>query len=617
MAHSSPRLEGTDLQPSTAETVAAADETTKPSDELAAAPPAQSQPASRRRRLLIGFLWPAAVFLVALALSYWYYHSAWVHPRASWIGGQGDPEQQMWFMRWPMYAISRGNNPVLTDFLQYPTGTNLMWNTSDLVPGLVMFPVTLIWGPVLTYNLLMLLAPPTTALTAYAAFRRWASRLGAALGGLLLAFSPFLIAHSSGHLHLILVALMPLTLLLLDEILVRQSWRWWFSGGALGLVAAAQLLTAEEILSFEAIFAAVGIVVLAVLHRDRVREKLQYAIQAGLTALAVFVAITIYPLYVQFATSNKVSEPIHGNDVFVTDLLNPLLPTNQKVRPDWVLKYVLKFTGNGSEWTGYIGLPLLIILIMLVIFRWRRPVVLFTAVMGAIALLFSFGPWIHVDGHQYRVPMPWAPFSKMPLLHQIIPGRFSLIVSLFLGLGLALAVTEVQRSRRLWLSGLGAIGVALVVWFWIPGPLPTAHVPTPAYFTSSAVKRVPQGSVALVLPYVSGPHQQHAMLWQAQAGMRFRMPEGWAIVPGDHAGPQSQTRTTFSSLTPGMTHISDAAAAKIRAELKNWNVQTVIIGPFLNDKPGTQESAIRVVQQILGRPPVEQGGVQVWYDVQL
>ncbi|HKF34506.1 MAG TPA: hypothetical protein VKB37_19270, partial [Jatrophihabitantaceae bacterium] len=436
VAHSSPKLEGADVQRSIAGTATPADEATRPSDETAsAAATAQSPPTSRRRRLLVGAMWPAAVFAVALALSFWYYHEVWVHPGASWVGGPGDSEQQMWFLRWPLYAISHGNNPLLTNFLLYPSGTNLMWNTSDIVPGLVMFPVTLVWGPVVTYNALMLLGPPTTALTAYAAFRRWASRLGAALGGLLLAFSPFVTTHSPGHLHLILIALLPLTLLLLDEVLVRQSWRWWISGAVLGIVVAAQLLTAEEVLSFEVIFAAVGVVVLAVLHRKRIKEKLPYATRAVLTALAVFAVIASYPLHVQFATSNKVSEPIHNNNIFVTDLLNTVLPFNQRLRPEWVVKYVAKFTGNGAEWTGYIGLPLLLILITLVILRWRRPVVLFTAVMGTIALLFSFGPSLHIDGHDYHVPMPWAPFSNLPLLHQIIPGRISLIVTLFAALG--------------------------------------------------------------------------------------------------------------------------------------------------------------------------------------
>ena len=616
VAHSSPKLEGADVQRSIAGTATPADEATRPSDETAsAAATAQSPPTSRRRRLLVGAMWPAAVFAVALALSFWYYHEVWVHPGASWVGGPGDSEQQMWFLRWPLYAISHGNNPLLTNYLLYPSGTNLMWNTSDIVPGLVMFPVTLVWGPVVTYNALMLLGPPTTALTAYAAFRRWASRLGAALGGLLLAFSPFVTTHSPGHLHLILIALLPLTLLLLDEVLVRQSWRWWISGAVLGIVVAAQLLTAEEVLSFEVIFAAVGVVVLAVLHRKRIKEKLPYATRAVLTALAVFAVIASYPLHVQFATSNKVSEPIHNNNIFVTDLLNTVLPFNQRLRPEWVVKYVAKFTGNGAEWTGYIGLPLLLILITLVILRWRRPVVLFTAVMGTIALLFSFGPSLHIDGHDYHVPMPWGPFSNLPLLHQIIPGRISLIVTLFAALGLALAVTEVQRANRMWLSALGVVGIVLVIWVWIPRPLPTVDVGTPTYFTSSAVDRIPRGSVALVLPYVGDSQQDEAMLWQAQAGMRFRMPEGWAIVPGDHFGPQSQTRTTFGLLTPGTTHVSDAAASAMRADLKRWHVQTVIIGPYHRVNPGMRESTVKVMEQVLGRAPIEQGGVQVWYDV--
>jgi hypothetical protein len=575
-------------------------------------PPASAH----RRHALAGWLWPAAVFAVGLALSFCYYHRAWAHPSESWAGGQGDPEQQMWFLRWCVFALSHANNPLLTNYLQYPAGTNLMWNTSDIAPGLLLSPVTLTWGPVVSYNLLMLLVPPTTALTAYAAFRRWASRLGAALGGLLLGFCPFILGQSLGHLHVTLLPLLPLTLLLLDEILVRQSWRWWISGATLGLVAAAQLLTSEEILTSEAIFAVVGVLVLVMLHRRRVREKLGYAVRAAVVAVGVFLALAAYPLYVQFAASNKISKPIHGDGIYITDLLNPLLPVNQKFRPEWVLDYVDKFSGNNSEWTGYIGVPLAVILIALVVARWRTPVVMFSALMGTVALVLSLGPRLHIAGHQYPVPLPWAAFNRVPVLHQILPARLSVIVTLFVAMGLAVAVTEIVRSRKRWLHGVGALALVFAAVSWVPRLLPTTQVPAPAYFTSSAVKQIPQGSVALVLPYVSQPEQQHAMLWQAEAGMRFRMPEGWAIVPRNHAGLPSQTRTTYSSLTPTTTHIPEPDAARIRAELREWDVQTVIIGPFLNDKPGTRESAIDVTEQILGRSPVEEDGVQVWYGIE-
>jgi hypothetical protein len=596
------------------DTPSVTDAVTSSDDEVRTDEPVEAP--SRTRSRLPGILWPVGLFLITLALSYWYYHRAWVHPMDSWIGGQGDPEQQMWFMRWPIYALMHANNPLYTDYLLYPSGTNLMWNGSDITPGLLIWPVTVIWGPVLSYNVLMLLAPPASALAAYAAFRRWSNRLGAAAGALLFAFCPFVIAHSSGHLHLVLIALLPLSLLLLDEILVRQSWPWWVSGGLFGLLCVAQLLTSEEILAIMCLLAAAGVVILVLLHRSQVRDKLAYVWRAAAAAVGVFVVLAAYPLYIQFLGSNQVKETIHSNNVYVTDLLNVVIPVNQRVRPHWVLKYIFRFTGNGSEWTGYIGVPLLVILIVLLIARWRRPIVLYSAIMGTIALLFSLGPWLHIGGHQYRILMPWAPFTKMPVLHQLIPGRFSIVVTLFVALGLALAITEVARSRHLWARGAAVVGVGLVALFWLPGALPLTRVPTPSYFTSSAVNQIPAGSVALVLPYVSGAKEQHAMLWQAQAGMRFRMIDGWAIIPGNHAGPMTQTRITFSSLTPETARIPDATAAQIRTELGSQHVQTILVGPYLNGDPRRQQSAVKVVTQIVGRPPVQQGGVAAWYGLQ-
>jgi hypothetical protein len=54
------------------------------------------------------------------------------------------------------------------------------------------------------------------------------------------------IAHSH-HLNLILVFLLPWLLVLVDEILVRQRRSPTWLGVALGVVAAAQVLTGEEL----------------------------------------------------------------------------------------------------------------------------------------------------------------------------------------------------------------------------------------------------------------------------------------------------------------------------------------------------------------------------------
>jgi len=68
----------------------------------------------------------------------------------------------------------------------------------------------------------------------------------AAVGGLVYGFSPVTIAHSH-HLNLILVFLLPWLLVLVDEILVRQRRSPTWLGVALGVVAAAQVLTGEEL----------------------------------------------------------------------------------------------------------------------------------------------------------------------------------------------------------------------------------------------------------------------------------------------------------------------------------------------------------------------------------
>jgi hypothetical protein len=80
--------------------------------------------------------------------------SVWKSPQTEWIGGCCDAEQTMWYLAWVPYAIRHATNPFFTTQLNAPTGVNLMWNTSTLLPGLVASPVTILFGPVLSYNLL-------------------------------------------------------------------------------------------------------------------------------------------------------------------------------------------------------------------------------------------------------------------------------------------------------------------------------------------------------------------------------------------------------------------------------------------------------------------------------
>jgi hypothetical protein len=83
-------------------------------------------------------------------------------------------------------------------------------------------------------------------------------------------------------------------------------------------------------------------------------------------------------------------------------------------------------------------------------------------------------------------------------------------------------VREGGGWRRLAAVGVAAAALAPL----LPArPVPAERVQTPPFFTGGAVRQLPEGRVALVLPYAN-PGVSVAMTWQAEAGMRFRMP-GW------------------------------------------------------------------------------------------
>jgi hypothetical protein len=125
------------------------------------------------RRLRPGF--QPLVLLVFLGLAVWMFAPAWSSPTDTTLeGGDGDPAIFMWFLRWVPFALEHGHDPLLTHRLNYPDGVNLMWNTSLPLLGLLLAPVTVTLGPVLSLNLLLVLGYALSAWCAYLAIRRFA-----------------------------------------------------------------------------------------------------------------------------------------------------------------------------------------------------------------------------------------------------------------------------------------------------------------------------------------------------------------------------------------------------------------------------------------------------------
>ena len=114
---------------------------------------------ARWRRTAATALPSLASLLVCLTLAVIVFARNWASPASKTIGpGGGDGALFMWFLQWMPYVLEHGANPLFTTHINVPEGVNVMWNTSLLLPGLLLAPITTTFGPVLTFNLLLALA---------------------------------------------------------------------------------------------------------------------------------------------------------------------------------------------------------------------------------------------------------------------------------------------------------------------------------------------------------------------------------------------------------------------------------------------------------------------------
>ena len=584
-----------------------------------------------------------------LGLSVALFAGAWRAPTSSVAGtGTEDIGIIVWFLRWIPFALGHAQNPLLSTYLNAPHGVNSMWNASMPVAGLVMWPFTSTLGPIFSYNLLVTLAVALSAWCAYLAARRYVeSPLAAALAGLLYGFSPYMIAQSQGHLHVTLAFIPPLMLLVFDEILVRQrrSARWM--GVVLGLLAACQLLLAEELLATEALTAVLGIALLITLYPRRLPAHRRHALTALGVAAACFLALAAVPIAFQFFGPQHVTGAVQIRNAYVSDLLGFVVPTaHQQFAPAAAVGLTAGFSGYSSEWDAYLGVPMIAILIYASVRLWTRPLVRVTSTLLLALAILSLGTTLHIAGQWTAVPVgalalmaplvrrvipvrfglyvfpaTWVGLVAAPILSSALPARLMLYVFLFAGLLLAVLVDTptlpspasgggLMRA----LAGRGGllktllIGAALLPL--IPRlPFPAEPVDIPSFFTGGGVRQLPQGSVALVLPYARLANSS-AMVWQAAADMRFRMPEAYALLPGpSFSSPPTATGSLMRMIELGEEPpaLTDDLRHQVRADLAAWKVEAIIVGPM-----PYRERMIAFFTWLTGATPSQDGGVSIW-----
>jgi dolichyl-phosphate beta-glucosyltransferase len=571
----------------------------------------------------------AAVGLIYLLLGFVLWVHAWVDGVTTHtLCGCGDPALFLWFWQWPATAVAHGENPFFSTALFHPMGVNLLAQTSVMGLSVPLIPVTWIWGPVASLNVAATLTPAISAFTAFVVVRRWAPWTPAAfLGGLLFGFSPFMLSNLEfTHMMTAALMLLPLFLLVLDEILMRQRHSPITGGILLGVLVFGQFFLSSELLAIVVVVAVAGVVVLAAAaflsDRDGLRRRAPHAAVGLGVGLGAGVVLLAWPVWFALEGPGHLSGLIWPN----IGIIGGYVPSNF-VSPDYVhgANVFLRLGGDAGPQLGssaYLGWGLVAVLAAGLAAFWRdRRLWFFGFVLvfcGVCALGERRGQWWEVA----RV------FAHIPVLENVIQQRFMAVGFLAAAVMLAIILDKVHSWAPDWRGVVGAAAAAAVALVPIVAtfaprlPYTMQAVLLPRWY-SQVAPSLPSNSVLLSYPApFSGI--QASMSWQAVNRMHYSQAGG--------GGPQG-TVARAGSAAPGFRILSNLAlgvgqprpsgtAAElgaVRHALRVWKVTTVVIAtdPVA---PSLQQGndptyAASFMTAALGRLPVTQAGAWVWYGV--
>ncbi len=592
-------------------------------------PPGDARPVTRSRRVRWATRWatrwPGAVvaacyLTLALGITW-----SWWTPlgrRITAINGT-DMTLFAWLLTAAPHELSTGQFPLFTDRMNFPAGVNLMWNNGMALPGILFAPVTWMFGGLATATVLITLGLAGSAASAYACLRSLPLPgprmrvLPAALGGALFGFSPAMSAQALGHPNLVFNVLLPPLLLLSARLLVEPE-PARRTAVLLGLAAGAQVLIGEEVLFLTGIVVLLLLVVLVIENPRQARLRARRFADRAAVALGTFLLVGGVPLgYQLFGPLPQRGSPF-DTAYYSADLVGFVLPTElQALATEGAASQSRRFAGGVEEHTAYLGWPLLMVTVVVLVLCRRRSAVRVPLVIALITAVLTLGPQLTVLTVGTGFPLPWALVRELPGFEHVIVTRFALLTAALLGAGLAVAL-DGAMDRPQAVRGAALLTAVAALLPLLPAPLPGAPAPRiPAFFSTRAATELscPGGS-ALVLPFPRAGSTE-PMLWQLAAGMSFAMPGGYFIGPGSNGraymhGSPSPTGVLFTEVArDGRTRPATPELRRaFAADLARWKVCAAVLGPAPN------LDALRVqATTLIGREPEAVDGVYLWRDV--
>jgi hypothetical protein len=512
----------------------------------------------------------------------------WLRPGAMLRENRQDNIQFEWFLTNSVRTLRNLSDPFFTDLMNVPFGVNLMANTAVWALALPLAPVTALFGAPVSYRILLTGAFFGTALAWYFVLSRHVvrSRAAAFVGGAFCAFAPGMLGQGTGHPNVVAQFVLPFIVLVVLR--MREPGHPVRNGLVLAGLVTYQIFLNEEVL----LLAALGLGVFVLAYWVQRPDVVNRGLRDGLMSLAVtagaVAVVAAYPLYRQFFGRQS----YHGLPDWVLDYNTDLLSYVSYAQQSLAGSKAGDLAQGVSEQNTFYGWGLTALVVIAVIWMWRRPAVRALAVTGALFVLLSLGRFVVVGHHETGVPGPWGLLARLPLLDTVVPTRLSLVVIPVVGVLLAFVVERIAldggAGDRFWtrtrIVGIGALAITLLPI--APTPLTvSARHRAPRFFATGAWRdQVPPGATIGLMPF-GWQGDLNMMQWQTEQHFNFKILNGYFLGPdparddrqGTFGGGTYLVQEVLSQYQSTRLVLTADERVYCRSQLREWGTALLVL----------------------------------------
>jgi hypothetical protein len=380
-------------------------------------------------------------------------------PRASYLTGSlrldNDQVQYVWDLWWVARQITHLGNPWFTTHMAAPVGVQLGNDTLMPLLGAVMTPITLVFGPAASYNLLAIVAPGLAAYAMFRAARLWLpSRTGAIAAGAFFGLSGMLASQDWQHIHTAVgCVFLPLTL----EAAVRLCRDPTLGRGiVLGLVLGASILVDQETSVLAAVLAALTLI----------PWLLRRPSAPGLRAIAVGAVTAMViasPQLAAMAQAGLRAGPGRPHVKFAAELPSLFAPSPRLAQYGMTGLASIYRAHTSHELLATFGVVLTLLAALGLLVSWRRPASRKLALVWLGSAALALGPTLYIGTREY---VPLAGAWRGSRVSLVMPYTWLIRLP---GLG---SFREADRLALLGLAAAALLAGAATDWLrWHARPL--------------------------------------------------------------------------------------------------------------------------------------------------